>query len=213
MQKSKRYPFTDQENRIIRETVKRIGEDWEAISRKLPGRTPKQCHDRYINYLREGLKSGPWSSQEDDILINMYKAIGPKWSKMMVNLPGRSGNDIKNRWYKHLIKKSNQTVKINNINNSKISYDDQTYQFPSLSKVHKQKLIKKISLDEAEKPPIVRISPNDFTVEVLPRFLGIDEQNINNNRQQQIIPLQQQIQEELRHMEFEMAFELEMSQF
>ena len=129
MQKTKRFPFTEIENQIIRESVKRIGEDWEAISKKLPGRTPKQCHDRYINYLRDGLKSEPWSLQEDETLLTMYKAIGPKWSKMMGNLPGRSGNDIKNRWHKHLSKKSNQAFNMNNINNNSKSTSNLTNLF------------------------------------------------------------------------------------
>ena len=71
----------------------------------MTGRTPKQIHDRYVNYLREGLKSEPWTNQEDNILIELFKSFGPKWTKMMKYLPGRSGNDIKNRWHKHLMKK------------------------------------------------------------------------------------------------------------
>lgn len=112
--KTKRFPFTDRENYIIKESVKIFGEDWDTISKRLPGRSPKQIHDRYINYLRDGLRNGPWSSQEDAVLIQMYKAIGPKWSKMMINLPGRSGNDIKNRWHKHLVKKVLQSTEMNN---------------------------------------------------------------------------------------------------
>ncbi|KAK8863951.1 hypothetical protein M9Y10_011645 [Tritrichomonas musculus] len=144
MQKSKRFPFTEQENQIIRQLVKLMGEDWEAISKRLPGRTPKQCHDRYINYLREGLKSGPWSSQEDDILINMYKAIGPKWSKMMVNLPGRSGNDIKNRWHKHLNKKISSNTEISKVNscpsNFNFQFEDQKPQVTKLTSTRPQSL-------------------------------------------------------------------------
>lgn len=104
MQRAKRFPFTDKENRIIVESVRYLGEDWEAIAKKLSGRTPKQVHDRYINYLRQGLTNEPWTKSEDEILMNLYKMIGPKWSKMMPSLPGRSGNNIKNRWHKHLMK-------------------------------------------------------------------------------------------------------------
>ena len=113
MHKSKRSFFTNQENSFIKELVRKIGEDWETIAKKMPGRTPKQIHDRYVNYLREGLKSEPWTKQEDDILLNLYKAIGPKWSKMMAHLPGRSGNDIKNRWHKHLNKSSIKYIDAN----------------------------------------------------------------------------------------------------
>lgn len=104
---SKRFRFTVKENYIIVQMVRLYGEDWNIISKQLPGRTPKQIHDRYQNYLRQGLKNSPWTSEEDEILMSMYKMIGPKWSKMMKNLPGRSSNDIKNRWHKHLIKKYN----------------------------------------------------------------------------------------------------------
>ncbi|OHT15506.1 hypothetical protein TRFO_02824 [Tritrichomonas foetus] len=34
----------------------------------------------------------------------MYHEIGPRWVAMCDILPGRSGNDIKNRWHKHLRK-------------------------------------------------------------------------------------------------------------
>lgn len=120
MLNAKRFRFTERENYIIIEMVKLYGEDWDAVSKQLPGRTPKQIHDRYRNYLRQGLRNGPWTAKEDEILINMYNAIGPKWSKMMNNLPGRSGNDIKNRWHKHLyknyIEKENQRAQLHSQN-------------------------------------------------------------------------------------------------
>lgn len=105
MLKNKRRIFSQLEDQIIREYVNEHGENWDEVAKKLSGRTPKQCHDRYSNYLREGLKTGPWSMEEDEILIKMHYEIGPKWIKMMKYLPGRSGNDIKNRWHKHLIKR------------------------------------------------------------------------------------------------------------
>ncbi|KAK8846404.1 hypothetical protein M9Y10_020422 [Tritrichomonas musculus] len=107
MRRAKRLPFTTRENMIIKKAVKSIGEDWAAIAKKLPGRTPKQIHDRYINYLRDNLRTDPWTTEEDEVLIKMYKIIGPKWSKMISCLPGRSGNDIKNRWHKHIMKRGN----------------------------------------------------------------------------------------------------------
>lgn len=104
MHKNQRRPFTDQENNFIRQSVKLVGEDWEIIAKVLPGRSPKQIHDRYQNYLRDGLKKEQWTKEEDKNLIKLYQSIGPKWTKMISKLPGRSANDIKNRWHKHLIK-------------------------------------------------------------------------------------------------------------
>lgn len=114
MEKPKRFPFTEQEDNAIRECMKFLGEDWESISERIPGRSAKQIRDRYINYLKEGLKTEPWTNEEDEILIEMFKNIGPKWSKMMSSLPGRSSNDIKNRWHKRLFKKILQYNAINN---------------------------------------------------------------------------------------------------
>lgn len=106
MKRSKRVPFTEMENCLIRQFADLYGKNWEAIAKRLPGRTPKQIHDRYINYLQDGLKKEPWTPKEDEILIQEFNKIGPKWSKMVDKLPGRSGNDIKNRWHKHLYKKT-----------------------------------------------------------------------------------------------------------
>lgn len=129
MQKNKRSLFTENENKIILEMVQIYGEDWEAIARKLPNRTPKQCHDRYSNYLRDGLKKDPWSKQEDEKLLLLFNEIGPKWSKMMNQLPGRSGNDIKNRWHKHLVKEYNPNA-TKTQSSSKINQNNDYQMFP-----------------------------------------------------------------------------------
>ena len=104
MHKIQRRLFTQNENMVIFQSVKLIGEEWEIIAKILPGRTPKQIQDRYKNYLREDLKKEPFSNEEDQKTIELFKQIGPKWTKMMNSLPGRSGNDIKNRFHKHLNK-------------------------------------------------------------------------------------------------------------
>ena len=94
MHRNQRKPFTAQEDHFIRNSVKLVGEDWEIISKVLLGRTPKQIHDRYQNYLRDGLKKGPWTKEEDDLIISFYEQIGPKWTKMVENIPGRSANAL-----------------------------------------------------------------------------------------------------------------------
>ncbi|OHS96420.1 Myb-like DNA-binding domain containing protein [Tritrichomonas foetus] len=131
MQRSKRRTFTDLEDQSIREGILIYGENWDAIATKLPGRTPKQCHDRYVNYLRIGLKSDPWTPDEDEILIQLHNEIGSKWSKMMNDLPGRSGNDIKNRWHKHLIKRSHKTTLLDS------EWDNRQHTSPTIN-MHQQ---------------------------------------------------------------------------
>lgn len=127
MHKNKRCPFSEKENQVIIDSIKEYGEDWDRIAKRLLNRTPKQCHDRYNNYLRDGLKKEPWTDEEDNVLLGLYKEYGPKWTKMTGHIPGRSGNDIKNRWHKHLCKYTNQTYQLENQNSnafSNVSYDN-----------------------------------------------------------------------------------------
>jgi hypothetical protein len=44
----------------------------------------------------------PWTSEEDAIVIQQFHRIGPKWVEIGKMLSGRSGNNVKNRWHKHL---------------------------------------------------------------------------------------------------------------
>jgi hypothetical protein len=77
---------------------------WEAIATYLPSLTGRQCRDRYKNYLLDTLAPGPWLPDEDEIVVQKYAELGPKWVEIAKSLNGRSGNDVKNRWHKHIAK-------------------------------------------------------------------------------------------------------------
>ena len=50
----------------------------EVAERMKTGRNAKQCRDRWMNYLRPGLKKGDWSTHEEDQIKEMYHTFGPK---------------------------------------------------------------------------------------------------------------------------------------
>lgn len=52
------------------------------------GRTYKQCRERFTNYLRDGLNCGPWSKEEDALLLEMHYKIGNKWAEIARHLKG-----------------------------------------------------------------------------------------------------------------------------
>jgi hypothetical protein len=98
-----RHLFTPDEDRRLRALVGRLGtKNWEDVVRYLPGRTARQCRDRYKNYLTDSLTIRPWTPEEDAFLIEQFHQIGPKWVQIGKLLSGRSGNNVKNRWHKHL---------------------------------------------------------------------------------------------------------------
>jgi hypothetical protein len=95
--------FTPDEDLTLRTLVERCGtKSWEDIAKEMPGRTARQCRDRYNNYLLGSLVMSPWTPEEDAIIVERYRQIGPKWVAIARQLHGRSGNHVKNRWHRHL---------------------------------------------------------------------------------------------------------------
>ena len=79
--KKSRVPFSPEEDEKIRELAEKHGtRQWSLIASFLAGRTPKQCRDRYANYLVPGFVKGEWSNEEDQLLTKLYTQYGPKWS-------------------------------------------------------------------------------------------------------------------------------------
>jgi hypothetical protein len=76
--------------------------NWGHIAMHMPGRTSRQCRDRFANYLAPSLTQGPWSRDEDWIILEKVRQIGLHWAQIAASLPGRSSNAVKNRWYTHL---------------------------------------------------------------------------------------------------------------
>ncbi|KAM7273069.1 hypothetical protein ACFE04_027733 [Oxalis oulophora] len=68
-------------------------------------RNGKSCRLRWINYLRPGLKRGTFSPQEEEIILNLHRLLGNKWSQIAQHLTGRTDNEIKNYWHSYLKKK------------------------------------------------------------------------------------------------------------
>jgi hypothetical protein len=81
--------------------------DWEPIAKELNcGRSAKECHERWIRYLKPGVRKGQWTDHEDAIVID---AVGTsteqpftRWSDLAQQLPGRVGKQIRDRWVNHL---------------------------------------------------------------------------------------------------------------
>jgi hypothetical protein len=100
-----RHKFTPDEDLQLRSLVERFGtKNWEEIARMIPARSARQCRDRYKNYLTDTVIPTPWTPEEDKLLIEKFHQIGPKWVEIGKLLSGRSGNNVKNRWHKHLCK-------------------------------------------------------------------------------------------------------------
>lgn len=93
-----RIPFTDEEDKIINNFVKLTGgKNWIFIAHFVPGRTAKQCRDRYTNYLKPGLINNEWTEKDDELLIELYSRYGSKWAIMNKYFQNRNQVSLKNR--------------------------------------------------------------------------------------------------------------------
>lgn len=98
--------FSVEEDNILRRLIEINGpRRWNQIALSLPGRTGRQCRDRFQNYLNPLLINGPWSHEEDILLEQKVYELGQHWNKIARFFKGRSSNNVKNRWYTYICKK------------------------------------------------------------------------------------------------------------
>ncbi|KAL3918865.1 MAG: hypothetical protein SGILL_004041 [Bacillariaceae sp.] len=81
--------------------------DWEPIAKEHGmGKSAKECHERWIRYLKPGVRKGQWTDQEDAIVIEAVTSSSEqpftRWSDLAQRLPGRVGKQIRDRWVNHL---------------------------------------------------------------------------------------------------------------
>jgi hypothetical protein len=93
--------FTEEEDKHLQHLVIVCGiRDWKAIALCMNGRTARQCRERFKYYLELGLKRRAWTRDEDRLLMDKYKSIGPRWARIALSFHGRTDIDLKNRYHR-----------------------------------------------------------------------------------------------------------------
>ncbi len=62
---------------------------WDEIATFVPGRTGKQCRERYVHHLAPGLRTVEWTAEEEGVLLAAQTELGNKWASIALRLPGR----------------------------------------------------------------------------------------------------------------------------
>ncbi|CAH1413686.1 unnamed protein product [Lactuca virosa] len=125
----KKGAWSKEEDDKLRAYIQRYGHwNWRLLP-KFAGlsRSGKSCRLRWMNYLRPNIKHGNFTKEDDEIIVRLHKQIGNKWTAIAAHMPGRSDNDVKNRWNSHLKKRvqDDQTHVLENINHDETTKPDE----------------------------------------------------------------------------------------
>lgn len=103
------FNWTKEDDAKLIEVMKKYKNprDWEPVAREhARGKSAKECHDRWIRYLKPGVRKGQWTDQEDAIVVEAVTTSAEqpftRWSDLASKLPGRVGKQIRDRWVNHL---------------------------------------------------------------------------------------------------------------
>ncbi|KAL8139099.1 hypothetical protein V2J09_005100 [Rumex salicifolius] len=103
----KKGQWTAEEDEILINFISQHGHtSWRSIP-QLAGlsRCGKSCRLRWTNYLRPDIKRGPFTTEEEKLVIQLHAVLGNRWAAIASHLPGRTDNEIKNLWNTHLKKR------------------------------------------------------------------------------------------------------------
>jgi hypothetical protein len=96
---ARRSKWTVTEDEQLRNAVDQWGTDsWQCVGKFVPGRTGKQCRERWLGQLAPTVSRESWLTEDDFKLVRLHAEIGNKWAAIASKMPGRSAVSVKNRW-------------------------------------------------------------------------------------------------------------------
>lgn len=99
-------------------------------------KNPKQCRERWINYINPSLEKAPLTNSEIDKLFILYHKYGSSWTKMSSIFKNRSENILKNTFYREIKRLAKKMKKeIVKVSKQSIFYLEFTVNLSVLTKV------------------------------------------------------------------------------
>jgi hypothetical protein len=95
----RRVRFQAAEDDHLLDVVFRLGTDsWTKIASEVPGRTARQCRERWTHYLCTGRNESSWTEEEDLLLIANIGEVGPRWLHLANVIGTHTDVEVKRRW-------------------------------------------------------------------------------------------------------------------
>jgi len=95
-------PWTSGEDISLKKLIEYQGNDkdpkWATIASQIPGRTAKQCRERWKLNLDPSIDHSPFSPEEDRLLLKLHDQHGNKWALIRQHFKARTENAVKTRF-------------------------------------------------------------------------------------------------------------------
>ena len=100
-----------EEDERLKQVVETVGDtQWNVVASYFHDRSEVQCQQRWEKVVNPLLIKGPWTKEEDDKVVELVTAYGPKkWTLIARHLKGRIGKQCRERWHNHLNPHINKT--------------------------------------------------------------------------------------------------------
>jgi len=104
--------WTAEQDKALTAAVGKYGaKHWKLVADLVPNRNHVQCRQRWKKVLRPGLVKGPWTPEEDEILIKLVEENKDSlvWSAIAEKVPGRTAKQCREHWCLFLDPNINRT--------------------------------------------------------------------------------------------------------
>ncbi|XP_045468555.1 transcriptional activator Myb isoform X1 [Harmonia axyridis] len=95
--------WSKEEDARLKQLVDAYSCKWDKISEYFTDRSDVQCQQRWTKVVNPALVKGPWTKEEDELVIKLVAKYGAKkWTTIARSLNGRIGKQCRERWHNHL---------------------------------------------------------------------------------------------------------------
>ena len=96
--KARKIKWQVDDDVLLIHAINLAGQNWPTVSKLVPGKTARQCRDRYQNVLSKQVDKSPFSPDEDALLLKLVQEHGQRFEHFTKYFSHRPGIALKNRY-------------------------------------------------------------------------------------------------------------------